>query len=67
MHARGFTLVEMLVAIGLMALMAGLSWRGIDGMGAAQTHMQQRSDEVLTLQAGWRSGAPTWTPWPRHP
>lgn len=35
-----------------MALMAGLSWRGLDGMVRAQTQLQQRADTVLTLQAG---------------
>jgi len=49
---RGFTLVELLVAIGVLALMAGLSWRGIDGMVRAQAALQQRSDQVLRLQAG---------------
>lgn len=49
---RGFTLIELLVAVGLMALMAGLSWRGLDGMIRAQSHMRQHADEVLTLQAG---------------
>ncbi len=49
---RGFTLIELLVAIALMALMAGLSWRGLDGMTRAQTQMRQSSDDVLTLQAG---------------
>ena len=48
---NGFTLIELLVAIGLMALMAALSWRGLDGMTRAQTQMRQHSDEVLTLQA----------------
>ena len=48
---RGFTLIELLVAISLMALMAALSWRGLDGMTRAQTQMRQHSDEVLTLQA----------------
>ena len=51
-RARGFTLIELLVAIGVMALMAGLSWRGLDGMTRAQAQIQQRADEVLTLQAG---------------
>jgi general secretion pathway protein J len=32
--------------------MAGLSWRGIDGMVRAQTRLQERSDAVLRLQAG---------------
>lgn len=48
----GFTLIELLVAIGIMALMAGLSWRSLDGMGKAQTQVQQRTDSVLTLQVG---------------
>jgi general secretion pathway protein J len=48
----GFTLIELLVAIGIMAVMAGLSWRGIDGMVQTQTRVQQRSDALLTLQAG---------------
>jgi general secretion pathway protein J len=45
-------LIELLVAIGVMALMAGLSWRGLDGMARAQTQLQQRADQILTLQAG---------------
>lgn len=48
----GFTLIELLVAIALMALMAAMSWRGLDGMVRAQTQMRQHADEVLTLQAG---------------
>ena len=49
---HGFTLIELLVAIGILALMAGLSWRGLDGMARAQAQLQQRADTVLTLQAG---------------
>ncbi|WP_394788956.1 type II secretion system protein J [Rhodoferax sp.] len=49
---RGFTLVELLVALMVMALMAVLSWRGLDGMTRAQSQTQQRADEILTLQAG---------------
>ena len=48
----GFTLIELLVAITIMALMAVLSWRGLDGMTRAQSQTSQRADEVLTLQAG---------------
>lgn len=47
----GFTLIELLVALSLMALMAVLSWRGLDGMTRAETGMRQHADEVLTLQA----------------
>jgi general secretion pathway protein J len=49
---RGFTLVELLVALFVMALLATLSWRGLDGMVRAQTATESRSDEVLTLQVG---------------
>ena len=48
----GFTLIELLVALAAMASMAGLSWRGLDGMLRAQSQLQQRADAVLTLQAG---------------
>ncbi len=50
--SHGFTLIELLVAISVMALMAVLSWRGLDGMTRAQAQLQQRADDVLTLQAG---------------
>lgn len=48
---HGFTLVELLVALGVMALMAILGWRGLDGLSRAQAAAQARSDEVLTVQA----------------
>lgn len=48
--ARGFTLVELLVAISVMALLALMSWRGIDGMVRAQEQTRQRSDELLVMQ-----------------
>lgn len=51
-HARGFTLVELLVALFALALMAGLSWRGLDGMMRAREQTEARTDAVLTLQAG---------------
>ncbi len=49
---QGFTLIELLVAIGLLALMAALSWQGLDGMTRSQARMRQYSDEVFALQAG---------------
>jgi general secretion pathway protein J len=51
-RSAGFTLIEVLVALAIMALMAGLSWRGIDGMLRAQEAVKSRSDAALTLQAG---------------
>jgi general secretion pathway protein J len=47
----GFTLIEVLVALSLMALMAVLTWRGVDGISRTQRALAQRSDEVQTLQA----------------
>ena len=47
---RGFTLIELLVAIAVMALMALLSWRGLDGMTRAQESTRAHADDVLTLQ-----------------
>ena len=55
---RGFTLIEVLVALSIMALMALLTWRGIDGMARAQEATSRYTDEVLALQAGlgqWRA------------
>lgn len=49
---RGFTLVELMVALFAMALLAILSWRGIDGMVRSKEITQQRADEVLALQVG---------------
>ena len=48
---RGFTLVELLVALGVLALVAILSWRGLDGMGRAQALTQTRSDRVVATQS----------------
>lgn len=49
---RGFTLVELLVALFAMSLLALMSWRGLDGMVRVQEQTQTRADEVLTLQVG---------------
>jgi general secretion pathway protein J len=48
----GFTLVELLVGLFAMALLAVLSWQGLDGMSRAQAHTQERADRVLSLQVG---------------
>lgn len=49
-RAAGFTLIELLVAIGAMALLALMSWRGLDGMAQAQAANRARGDAMLTLQ-----------------
>jgi len=48
----GFTLIELLVAISIMAVLAVLTWRGLDGMSRAREQARLRGDEVLALQAG---------------
>lgn len=47
---RGFTLIEVLVALAVMALLAMLSWRSIDGMSRTQSLTRERADHVLRLQ-----------------
>jgi len=49
---RGFTLIELLVALAAMALLAIMSWRGLDGMARVQEQTRTRADAVLALQAG---------------
>ena len=51
-NERGFSLVELLVALFAMALLAVMSWRGLDGMTRAQAQTEARADEVLALQIG---------------
>lgn len=50
-RAFGFTLVELLVALAVMALLAIVSWRGLDGMVRAQEQTRQRGSDLLALQA----------------
>lgn len=67
---RGFTLVELLVALFVLSLVAILSWRGLDGMVRTQSALQGRADDVLALQAGvaqWRTDLDAVTPLPGLP
>lgn len=47
--ARGFTLVEVLVAMLIMAVMAGMAWQGVDGVVRARSASQQRLEQTLRL------------------
>ena len=49
---RGFTLIELLVALSAMAVLALLSWRGIDGMARTQSSMRERTANISSLQVG---------------
>jgi general secretion pathway protein J len=56
-RCRGFTLVEVLVALAIMAVLAGLAWRGIDGMVRARDGSQQaleRTARLNTILAQWQ-------------
>jgi general secretion pathway protein J len=63
----GFTLVEVLIALALLALMGGLSWQGLDGMlksrQALETH-HHRNAELSAVLAQWRADldAALWMP-----
>jgi general secretion pathway protein J len=46
---RGFTLVEVLVALFVMALLAAMAWRGVDGIARAKTAGQQRMEQTLRI------------------
>jgi len=45
----GFTLVEVLVALSLMAVLAGMAWQGLDGIARARTISQARVEQTLRL------------------
>lgn len=45
----GFTLVELLVALFVMAVLAGMAWQGVDGMLRARSATQEAMDRTLRL------------------
>ena len=46
---QGFTLVEVLVALLIMAIMAGMAWQGVDGIVRARDASQGRLEQTLRL------------------
>ena len=46
---RGFTLVEVLVALMIMAIMAGMAWQGVAGIVRARDSNQSRLERSLRL------------------
>jgi general secretion pathway protein J len=48
---RGFTLVEVLVALSVMAMLAVMAWQGIDGIARARSASEGRIDRVLRLNS----------------
>jgi general secretion pathway protein J len=54
---RGFTLVELLVAIAVMALLSVMAWRGLDGMQRAQAQTRAHAEQVQV----WRAALAQWS------
>ena len=55
---RGLTLIELLVALALMAVLTTLSWRVLDGMTRTQQHTQTHTDNSQAWQvaiAQWQA------------
>jgi general secretion pathway protein J len=48
-RARGFTLVEVLVALLIMAVLAAMGWQGVDGMIRARDASQEAAERTLRL------------------
>jgi general secretion pathway protein J len=47
---RGFTLIEVLVALFILALMSGMAWQGVDAIARSRESTQARMDRLLRLQ-----------------
>jgi general secretion pathway protein J len=48
-RSRGFTLVEVLVALLVLALMAGMAWQGVDGIVRTRELSQAQLERTLRL------------------
>lgn len=48
-RATGFTLVEVLVALLVLALMAGMAWQGVDGIVRTRAASQAQLEQTLRL------------------
>ena len=47
---RGFTLIEVLVAVVIMAIMSLMAWQGVDGIVRARDGNQVRLEQTLRLE-----------------
>src|SRR5262245_49031811 len=54
--AAGFTLVEVLVGLLIMAILSAMAWQGVDGMVRARDASQEAAERTLrltTVMAQW--------------
>lgn len=51
-RAAGFTLIEVLVALSLLAVLAVMSWGGLDGMMRTQQVTLEHQSDTLSAQVG---------------
>jgi len=49
-QASGFTLVEVLVAMVVMAIMSLMAWQGVDGIARTRESNQVRLEQILRLE-----------------
>ncbi|XLZ68380.1 prepilin-type N-terminal cleavage/methylation domain-containing protein [Massilia sp. SR12] len=49
-NARGFTLVELLVAITVLAIVAVMGWRGLDGIVRSREQLTQNMEQTRGIQ-----------------
>lgn len=46
---RGFTLIEVMIAIAILATLSLMAWRGLDSMSRAQARLAERADQTTRL------------------
>jgi general secretion pathway protein J len=49
-RSAGFTLIEVLVALFILALMSAMAWQGVDAIARSRESTQLRMDRLLRLQ-----------------
>ncbi|WP_019561328.1 MULTISPECIES: prepilin-type N-terminal cleavage/methylation domain-containing protein [Caldimonas] len=55
---RGFTLIEVLVTVSILAIVAAMGWRGVDGIVRTKDIAEARLDQMLrlnTVLAQWEA------------
>lgn len=49
MNARGFTLLELLVAITILSIVSMIAWRGLDSLVSTRERLEPEADDVRAL------------------